>query len=176
MTVNATLRDATAADLPAIDALYNHYVLHSLCTMQTVPDAPEVRQAWFARQGQANLPTLIAECDGRVVGWAALFPYSPRQGYRFTVEDSVYLHPDFQGRGVGRLLLTELLARGKARGLHNVIAKITSSQPASIALHTRLGFTEFGRMRDAGIKHGTWLDVVLMQVLLGPRFQPSDEP
>lgn len=170
----ATLRDATAADLPAIDAIYNHYVLHSECTMQTEPDPPEVRQAWFARQGK--LPVLVAEWDHRVVGWAALIPYSPRQGYRFTAEDSVYLHPGFQGRGLGRRLLSELLARGRQLGLHCVIAKIASSQAASLALHTKLGFTQFGLMKDAGFKHGRWLDVVFLQALLGRPFQRSEEP
>lgn len=159
------LRDATAADLPAINEIYNHYVLHSTCTYQTEPSTEEERAAWFAAHGPKH-PVIVAEHGGLVIGWASLSKFHQRRAYENTVEDSVYLHHEARGKGLGTLLLKELLARARAIGHHTMVGIISADQEASIALHVKLGFTEAARLREVGFKFGRWLDVVWMQRML----------
>jgi L-amino acid N-acyltransferase YncA len=159
------LRDATTADLPAINDIYNHYVLHSTCTYQTEPGTMEERNAWFAAHGVKH-PVIVAEQDGRVIGWASLSKFHQRRAYENTVEDSVYLHHEARGKGLGTALLKELIARAQALGHHTMIGGISADQAASIALHAKLGFTEAARLREVGFKFGHWLDVVWMQRML----------
>jgi phosphinothricin acetyltransferase len=160
------LRDATVADLPAIDAIYNHYVHHSTCTMQTRPGTAEERLAWFEAHGP-GLPVLVAEEAGEIVAWASLSRYHAREGYAPTVEDSVYVRHDRRGRGHGRALLDELIARGARAGHHSVLAVIGAEQPASVRLHEAAGFVHVGCLREVGFKLGQWVDVVFLQRALG---------
>ena len=160
-----TIRPATVSDLTAINDIYNHYVLHSTCTYQTEPCTTEERAAWFAAHGPKH-PVIVAEQGGRVIGWASLSKFHQRRAYENTVEDSVYLHHETRGKGLGTLLLTELLARARATGHHTMIGGISADQAASIALHVKLGFTEAARLREVGFKFGRWLDVVWMQRML----------
>lgn len=158
-------RDAAGDDLPAIFAIYEHYVATSTCTYQLEPDSEEGRLRWW-HEHAGRYPVLVAEADGVVVAWACLSRHSPRGGYRFTVEDSIYVLPEHQGRGVGRALLAELLDRGRRCGFHVVVAKIEAGQAASLRLHAALGFVEVGRLREVGHKFGRWLDSVYMQITL----------
>jgi phosphinothricin acetyltransferase len=157
-----SIREATAADLEAVNAIYNHYVLTCTCTYQTAPTTPEVRRAWFATHG-AQHPITVAEEDGTVVGWGALSPFHTREAYRFTAEVSVYVREDRQRRGIGRKLLADLIERARPLGYHSLIAVIDREQPGSLALHAALGFAEAGRLREVGFKFDRWLDVVYMQ-------------
>ena len=159
------IRAATKADLPAINDIYNHYVLHSTATYQEEPESLDGRQAWFDRHGPAH-PVTVAELDGVVVGWASLSPFHPRSAYRRTVENSVYLHPAHHRRGIGRALMLDLIARSKAAGHHTMIAGIDAEQSASLALHAALGFAHVARLNQVGYKFGRWLDVVYMQLML----------
>lgn len=159
------LRDATPADLGAINEIYNHYVLHSTCTYQTEPGSMEERSAWFVAHG-AKHPVIVAELGGQVVGWGSLGKFHPRRAYENTVEDSIYLHHEARGKGLGKALLAELIARAQAIGHHTVIGCISADQPASLALHARFGFTESARLREVGLKFGRWLDVVWMQKMM----------
>ena len=159
------LRPALAADLAAINAIYNHYVLQSTATYQTVPSTAEERTAWFAAHGPAH-PVIVAEIDGHVVGWGSLSPFHARAAFARTVENSVYVHQDFQRRGIGKALLTELIARGRALGHHAIIAAISADQEASLALHRIFGFSENGRLHEVGFKFGRWLDVAYLQLAL----------
>src|ERR1700746_3263939 len=102
------IRAASRADLPAINAIYNHYVLHSTCTYQTAPSTDEERAAWFDMHGEKH-PVIVAERAGVVIGWGSLSKFHPRQAYENSVEDSVYIHHEWQGRGVGSSLLEEQL-------------------------------------------------------------------
>jgi L-amino acid N-acyltransferase YncA len=156
------IRDAAAADLDAINAIYNHYVLTCTCTYQTTPAAPEDRRAWFGAH-DAQHPVTVAEEDGTVVGWGALSPFHTREAYRFTAEISVYVREDRQRRGIGRKLLADLIERARTLGYHVLIAAIDGEQAGSLALHATLGFAEVGRLREVGFKFGRWLDVVYMQ-------------
>jgi L-amino acid N-acyltransferase YncA len=165
MTIACTLRAATTANLAAIDAIYNHYVVHSTATYQTLPSTEAERGTWFAAHGPAH-PVIVAELDGEVVGWGSLSPFHARAAFARTVENSVYIHHDFQRRGLGKALLTELIARGRALGHHTIVAAISADQEASLALHRALGFSESGRLREVGFKFGRWLDVAYLQLVL----------
>jgi phosphinothricin acetyltransferase len=162
-----TLRPATSADLPAINAIYNHYVLHSTCTYQTVPSTEEERAEWFAAHGPKH-PVIVAvdEASGSVIGWGSLSRFHPRQAYENSVEDSIYLHHHWQGRGVGSLVLTELLRLAVDLGYHTVLGGIDTGQPGSVALHAKFGFEKVSHLKEVGFKQGRWLDVIWMQKML----------
>lgn len=164
-----TIRPSTDADLPAIQAIYAQAVLEGTGTFETeVPGVDEMarrRQEVLSRQ----LPWLVAERDGVLLGYAYANYFRPRLAYRFCVEDSIYLAPAAQGQGVGRRLLTELVARCEAAGARQMLAVIGDAANAgSIGVHTALGFQHTGVLKSAGWKFGRWLDVVLMQRPLGP--------
>ena len=162
------LRPSNAADLGAVRDIYAHAVTQGTGTFELeVPDAAEMAR----RRGEVldkGLPWLVAEQDGQVLGYAYANHFRPRPAYRFSVEDSIYLHHDAQGRGVGRLLLAELVARCQAAGARQMLAVIgDSANLASIGLHRALGFEPCGLLQAVGWKFGRWLDVVLMQRALG---------
>jgi len=159
------LRPARAGDLDAINAIYNYYVEHSTCTYQMEPCDKRERSAWFEEHG-AEHPVVVAETGGEVLGWAALFAYSERRGYRHTVADSVCVRSDSLRRGIGAALLEELIRLGKAAGRHSIIAAISADQEPSIALHRKFGFEQVGHLREVGHKFDKWLDVVWMQLIL----------
>ena len=161
----AEIRLATADDLPAINEIYNHCVLHSSCTYQEAPEPMEGRRQWFARHDAAH-PVTVAEMGGRVVGWGALSAYHARAAYRNTVENSVYVDHEFYRQGIGSLILRDLISRGRAIGYHAIIASIDAGQTASIALHARFAFEEVGHFKQVGFKFGSWLDVVYLELLL----------
>jgi L-amino acid N-acyltransferase YncA len=157
-------RPATAADLPAIAEIYAHYVLGSVASFELEPPAGDEWQRRFAGIAEAELPFLVVERDGRIAGYAYCRPWNPRPAYLGTVEDSIYLAPWATGQGAGSELLTALVAACQAAGVRQMIAVIADSgDPASIALHKKLGFTDAGRLRHVGRKHGRDIDTVLLQ-------------
>lgn len=160
-----TLRLATKHDLPAINDIYNHYVLHSTCTYQTVPSTAEERTAWF-NQHDGKHPVTVVEENGGVIGWGSLGKFHPRQAYENSVEDSIYLHHDWRGKGVGSLLLADLIERATALGHHTVLGGISADQAGSIALHSKFGFTQCALFKQVGFKQDRWLDVIWMQRIL----------
>jgi phosphinothricin acetyltransferase len=160
-----TVRPATAADLAAINDIYNHYVLHSACTYQEALESPEGRRQWFGEHGEKH-PVIVAEADGQVVGWGSLSAYHPRTAFRHTVENSVYVHHQQHRRGIGALLLRELIARARCLGHRAIIAGIDAGQPASVALHAKFHFEKVGHLKQVGFKFGRWLDVIYMELLL----------
>ncbi|HEX7761578.1 MAG TPA: GNAT family N-acetyltransferase [Caulobacteraceae bacterium] len=158
------IRPAIEADAAAIAAIYGHHVLHGFGTFEEEPP----QQAEIARRIAAvlakNLPYLVAEEGGLVIGFAYAGPFRPRAAYRYTVEDSVYIAPDAIGRGVGKALVAQVIARCEALGLRQMIAVIGDSGNAgSIGLHRSLGFQDAGVGKAFGYKHGRWVDVVWMQ-------------
>jgi len=160
---DARLRPMTRDDLGAVNAIYNHYVLHSTCTYQLEPETDAARAAWFDDHGGVH-PLLVAERDGAVVGWGSLSRFNARGGYARSVENSVYVAHDARRQGIGGLLLRELIVLAGTHGHHLIIAGIDAEQAASVALHARFGFTHAGRLGEAGYKFGRWLDVVYMQL------------
>ena len=164
--MNATqIRLATHEDLPALNDIYNHYVLTSTCTYQEEPETLHDRRAWFAAHGPAH-PVTVAVEAGEVVGWGSLSPFHKRAAYRFSVEDSVYVAPTHHRRGIGTLLLQDLIDRAAVIGHHSIIALIDAEQRASLELHAKLGFVEVGALREVGFKFGRWLHVHYMQLML----------
>jgi phosphinothricin acetyltransferase len=164
----ATVRSAADADLPAVQAIYAHHVLHGSASFETVPpDLAEMARRHAEITGR-GMPYLVAEEGGEILGYAYAGPYRPRAAYRFTLEDSVYVAEGAAGRGVGRLLLDRLIADATALGYRQMLAVIgDSGNLGSIVLHQRAGFTHLGTLRSVGFKFGRWLDVVLMQRALG---------
>ena len=162
------LRDATAQDTGAIAAIYAHHVLNGTGSFELEPpDAAEMTKRLGAI-AQAGFPCIVAELDGRITGYAYAGPYRPRPAYRFTVENSVYVHPDCIGSGVGSLLMAALIDRCEKLGLRQMVAVIgDSANTGSLELHRKFGFVETGLLKDVGYKFGRWLDVVLMQRNLG---------
>jgi len=159
------IRLATERDLPAINAIYNHYVEHSTCTYQLTPETAEARLAWF-RAHDARHPITVAERGGEIVAWGSLNVYHPREAYARTVENSIYVRADAQRQGIGRALLIDLIERARALEHHTILAGISAEQSGSIALHAALGFVQVAHFRELGWKHGQWLDVVFYQLLL----------
>jgi L-amino acid N-acyltransferase len=164
--VSPTIRLAIAADLPAINDIYNYYVPRSTCTYQLEPETLESRRAWFANHPSANYPVTVAELDGQIVGWGSLSKFRDRAAYDPTVEASVYIHHDYHRRGIGRALLVDLIERARAIGYHSLIGGASADQTASVALQESLGFQPIARFQEVGYKFGRWLDVVFMQLML----------
>jgi phosphinothricin acetyltransferase len=163
-----SLRPATAADVAAIATIYRPAVLNGTASFELEPpdDAEMLRR--LTSIAAAGYPYLVAELDGRVVGYAYANAYRARPAYRFTVEDSVYIAPEAQGRGVGALLLKALIEASAAKGYRLMVAVIGDSRNfASISLHRSLGFTFSGTIHSVGYKHGRWLDSVIMELPLG---------
>jgi phosphinothricin acetyltransferase len=163
-----TIRLAGIDDIPAITAIYQQAVAEGLASFEYEPPAEaEMRRRFDAIVG-GGFPYLAAELDGRVIGYAYASAFRPRPGYRFSVENSVYVAPDVQRSGAGKALLEELITRCTAAGFRQMIAVIgDSGNSASIGLHRRLGFTFCGVIHALGWKHGQWLDSVYMQRALG---------
>ena len=163
-----TLRPATAADIPAITAIYRPAVLHGTASFELEPPSEAEMLRRFSAITDAGYPYFVAELDGRVVGYAYANAYRTRPGYRFTVENSIYLAPDAQGKGIGRALLAALIEACTAKGYRLMVAVIgDSANFASIRLHRSAGFTFCGTIHSVGYKFGRWLDSVIMELPLG---------
>jgi phosphinothricin acetyltransferase len=162
------VRPAAATDIPAIAAIYGPAVLTGTASFEVdPPDEAEMLRRFEAITG-AGYPYFVAEVEGRVAGYAYASAYRTRPGYRFTVEDSVYIAPDEQGKGVGRALLERVVARCRDDGFRLMIGVIgDSANFASITLHRRLGFRFCGTIHGVGYKFGRWLDSVVMELPLG---------
>jgi phosphinothricin acetyltransferase len=162
------VRPAAVQDLPAIHAIYAHHVLHGLASFEEVaPPLEEMRRRFEDVTGQ-GLPYLAAEERGEVLGYGYCTLYRTRSAYRYTLEDSIYVKEGSQGTGIGKAVLTELIARCTALKYRQIIAVIgDSANAASIAVHGSLGFVRAGNLRSTGFKFGRWVDSVLMQLPLG---------
>ncbi len=164
---NAHVRIAIVADLPAILAIYNDAVLTTTATYDVEPRTLEHRAAWFEDHQRANLPIFVAVgAAEEVVGWSALNRYHERFGYRFTVENSVYVASSHRGRGIGRLLMAPLIDAAVERGMHSILAGIDAENAASIRLHASFGFEPVAHYKQVGHKFGRWLDVIYLQRML----------
>ena len=162
------IRPSRPDDLPAISAIYAHAVMHGTGTFELdPPDTAEMARRREDVLGK-GLPWLVAEAAGQVLGYAYANHFRPRRAYRFCLEDSIYLAADARGRGVGKVLLTELIGRCEAAGARQMLAVIgDAANSGSIGVHAALGFTHTGVLQAAGWKFDRWLDVVLMQRALG---------
>ena len=164
-----TIRPSRDADLPAITAIYGYHVLHGVASFEEVPpDEAEIarRRGEIVKRG---LPYLVAERAGRVIAYCYAGPFRPRVAYRFTVEDSVYVEAGEIGRGLGRALLEQVIARCSELGYRQMVAVIGGRETVgSIRVHERLGFAHMGVLPAVGFKFGRWIDIIMMQRELGP--------
>ena len=150
--------------MPAVQAIYSHYVLHDLCSFEEEVPTVEQMQSRRADVLARGLPYLVAMKDGEVAGYAYASPYRSRSAYRHTVEDSIYVAPGMQGRGIGKALLQEVIRRCTESGFTQMVAVVGNSANAgSQRVHQRLGFETVGVLRNVGFKFGQWVDTVIMQ-------------
>jgi L-amino acid N-acyltransferase YncA len=157
------VRPSTSADMPYVTAIYAKFVAESTATFElTAPSELEM-----SRRREAvldlGLPYLVGELEGYVVGFCYASQFRPREGYRYTVEDSIYVRADCIGHGVGKMLLSELISRCQASGCHSMVACICGVNPVSESLHASMGFVQAGLLPDAGFKFGEWLRLMIMQ-------------
>jgi phosphinothricin acetyltransferase len=167
------IRDATGRDAAGIAEIYNDAVAHTTATWHTTLVDVADRASWIAARQARGFPVLVAVADDDVLGYATYGDWRAWEGYRFTVEHSVYVRSDRRGRGIGRLLMEDLVARARAAGKHAMVAGIAAENTGSIAMHERLGFREVGRLPEVGAKFGRWLDLVFLQRVLDDRAEPG---
>jgi L-amino acid N-acyltransferase YncA len=168
VSTSVIIRLAVPEDTEPLRLIYNHAAKTSTATFDTDGRTPEQQAKWMEAHNGAPYPLLVAEtvADKTVVGYATLSPYNPKPGYARTVETSVYVHCDWQGKGIGKQLLIHQITDARQRGFLCLIALITADNEASLYLHRRYGFTDVGTIRRVGQKFGKELDVVTLQILL----------
>ena len=162
-----TVRKAKREDVPAILEIYNDAVLNTTASADYEPRSLESRYEWFDEHERDGYPIFVATNDAHeVVGWSSLSRYKERYGYRFSTENSIYIHPAWRGRGVGKLLLPPLIDAAREMGLHAILAGISADNEASLKLHAQFGFDKVAHFRETIYKFGQWLDVVYMEKIL----------
>ncbi|ENA0622512.1 N-acetyltransferase [Enterobacter hormaechei] len=170
------VRHACKEDCAAIGEIYNHAVLHTAAIWNDTTVDTDNRIAWFEARTLLGYPVLVSEEEGVVTGYASFGDWRAFDGFRHTVEHSVYVHPDHQGKGIGRLLMTELIKEARQIDKHVMVAGIEAQNQASIHLHETLGFITTGNMPQVGTKFGRWLDLTFMQLQLDERSDPDALP
>ncbi|MCV2880282.1 GNAT family N-acetyltransferase [Sedimentimonas flavescens] len=166
------IRNATPADAPAIAAIYNDAVCNTTAIWNEVEVDTANRVDWMQARQAAGLPVLVLEEAGEVIGYASYGPFRAFDGFRGTVEHSIYIRTDLRGGGRGRALLEGLIEHARADGYHVMVGAIEAGNAGSMALHSKLGFTHVGTMPQVGQKFGRWLDLALLQLVLDRRPQP----
>lgn len=173
MRATPEIRDATEDDLPALLAIHNDAVKHLDAIWIEREDTLAERRAWLEDKRQNGFPVVVAlDQDGQVLGYGSYGTYRAREGYRATVEHSVYLFEAARGKGAGKALLGWLIENARARGFHAMVAVIDASNTVSIDMHEKFGFESTGVLRQVGQKRGKWLDQVQMVLLLDDRPAP----
>ena len=160
------IRPATEQDIPAITAIFNEAIVNSNAIWTEKQDSEAERLAWMKARLALGYPVLVAAEGPVVLGYGTFGDFRAFPGYRYSVEHSVYIHADHRGRGLGRIIVDELIAAATALGKHVMIAGIDGGNPASLRLHAQLGFVEVARMPEVGRKFGRWLELVFMQRVL----------
>lgn len=164
------IRTAKEKDLPEILEIFNHAIEFTTAMYDYKTHTLDQRKIWYMDRRDRNLPVIVYEKDGQVVGFASYGSFRPQEAYKYTVEHSVYIHSDYQGIGIGGLLLNEIINLADKQEFASIIGVIDASNERSIILHNKFGFQQVGYLKKAGYKFGTWLDVVLLQKFLtGPQ-------
>lgn len=160
------IRRATETDLPAILEIVNHSILFSTAIYDYEARTLQQQQSWFVEKNAADYPVIVAEINGQIAGFGTYGSFRIKVAYQYTIEHSVYVSEAFKGRGIGKLLLSELIQLAKLQGFHVMIGCIDAENGGSIGFHEKFGFKITGTLREVGFKFGHWLDLVLMQLIL----------
>lgn len=168
------LRLATEQDLPAILEIYNDIITHTTAIFQYTHHTLDMRKEWFETKKEQGFPVFVATEDGTIVGFSTIGPFRAWQGYKYSVENSVYVDSKFRGRGIGKLLLEPLIDATSKLELHTIVAGIEAENKESIRLHERFGFTEVAHFKQVGFKFGRWLDLKFLQLVLPTPQNPTD--
>lgn len=160
------IRKAKSADVPKILNIINYSILHTTANYNYDIQTLEVQQKWFEDKKANNFPVIVAEVNENVIGFGSYGTFREKIGYQYTVEHSVYVEDEFTGKGIGKLLLSELIQLAKQQGFHVMIGAIDADNKGSIAFHKKFGFVENGIIKEAGFKFGKWLDLLFMQLIL----------
>jgi len=161
-----SIRRAGAADAEAIAAIYNEGIDDRVATLETERRTPNERRAWLDARGERH-PVLVAERGGQVVAWASVNPFNPRTAYDHVADLSIYVARSARGTGVGRVLLARVLDEARRLGFHKMVLAAFPSNTAGMRLYTRMGFTTVGTYREQGCLDGRWVDVIVMEQILG---------
>lgn len=164
--MNITIRPASAGDLPEILAIVNHAIAHSTAIYDYDERTLAMQTAWFEDKVENGFPVIVAECEGKTIGFGSYGSFRFKAAYQFTVEHSVYVADGMIGKGIGRLLIQELIRLAKQQKMHVMIGCIDAANQKSIAFHKKFGFEESGICREVGFKFGKWLDLQFMQLNL----------
>ncbi|MFM2363123.1 MAG: hypothetical protein RLZZ316_2025 [Bacteroidota bacterium] len=161
-----TIRQATAADLPAILEIYNDVIVNTTAVYDYNPHTIAMRQQWFETKQQQGFPVFVAEEAGEILGFSSIGPFRAWAAYQYTVENSIYVAAAARGRGIAKLLMPPLIEAARQLKLHTMVAGIDASNEASIALHKKFGFTEVAYFKEVGYKFNRWLDLKFLQLIL----------
>ncbi len=164
--MNIIVRNAAEHDVAKILSIVNHAIVNTTANYNYEPQTVEDQSEWFEKKMALQLPVIVAEVDGNVVGFGTYGMFREKIGYRFTVEHSVYIDSEFIGKGIGKEILRELIILAKAAGLKVMIGGIDADNKNSIEFHRKFGFEECGVVKSAGYKFGRWLDLMFMQLIL----------
>jgi len=173
--MNTIIRRAVASDLPQMLEIYNDVILHTTAVYSYEPHTIEMREAWFEERIKKCFPVFVAEVDGNIAGFSSYGPFRVWPAYKYTVENSVYVHQGHRGKGIAKLLLEPLIKDAKEKNYHAMIAGIDSSNEASIKLHTQFGFVQVAHFKEVGYKFGRWLDLKFFELIFETPAEPNEE-
>lgn len=160
------IRDANIDDMQSVLEIVNYEILNSTSIYDYNPHTLAQRIEWYENQITQNMPVIVAELNGDVIGYGSFGAFRYKEGYKYCVEHSVYVHSQKRNFGAGKLLMQQLITIAKSMSIHTMIAGIDAENQESIDFHKKFGFTEAGRIKEAGYKFNKWLDVVFMQLML----------
>jgi phosphinothricin acetyltransferase len=161
-----TIQTAKEADIPTLLEIYNDIIIHTTAVWHEEPHTLAMRQEWFAMKKEQGFPIFTAEENGKVIGFSTIGPFRPWFGYRFTVENSVYVAGNSRGKGVAKLLMPPLINAAKQLGIHAIVAGIEATNQASIALHEKFGFEEVANFKQVGFKFNRWMDLKFLELII----------
>ena len=161
-----TIRNAVAEDLPQLLVIYNDIIANTTAVWHDEPHTLAMRQEWFDVKTEQGFPIFVAVENNTIAGFSTMGPFRPWAGYKFTVENSVYVATECRGRGVAKLLMPPLFEAAKKLGIHAIVAGIEASNEASIALHEKFGFTEVAHFKEVGFKFNKWMDLKFLELIV----------
>lgn len=160
------IRQADENDLPAMLAIYNDIIIHTTAVWHSEPHTLQMRQEWFALKMELGHPVYVATDQGEIAGFSTIGPFRPWHGYRFTVENSVYVATESRGKGIAKLLMPPIIYAAKVLNLHAIVAGIEAENIASIELHKKFGFVEVAHFKEVGYKFDRWLDLKFLELII----------